>query len=137
MDFAEIPAIPCYPSELGQVIMNLLINAIHAIESKGTIEIKTYKKGKKEYVQIKDNGCGIEKEQLNKIFDKFYTTKPKGVGTGLGLAICHEIIVKKHNGTLKVDSKPGKSTTFTISLPINTKEKTKNEIKKWKHILKS
>ena len=115
-NFGDIPPISCYPSQLNQVYLNLLINAVQAIEDKGTITITTFQKDDYAHIQIKDTGVGIPEEALKRIFVPGYTTKGVGVGTGLGLSICHQII-KDHNGEILVESKVGKGTTFTVILP--------------------
>jgi len=103
--------------ELAQVIINLVINACHAVEGKGKIDIATQKtKQDKILIMVKDNGKGIEKKNLSKIFDPFFTTKPVGQGTGLGLSVGYGII-KRHQGDIRVKSSEGKGTIFTISLP--------------------
>ncbi len=116
-NFGDIPLISCYPRQLNQVYLNLLVNAIQAIEDKGIITISTFQKNDHVYVQFKDTGIGIPKEALNKIFDPGYTTKGVGVGTGLGLSICYQI-VKDHHGEILVESEVGKGSTFTIILPM-------------------
>ena len=115
-EYGNIPEIVCDGQKLGQVFMNLLINAGHAIEQNGTITIKTYEKDKDVWIEISDTGCGIPESNLEKIFDPFFTTKPVGIGTGLGLSISGEI-VKKHNGAITVESEVGRGTTFRIRLP--------------------
>lgn len=102
--------------KLDQVFMNLISNAIQAIEGKGEIEISSTVIGENLQVTIRDSGKGISEEHLNKIFDPFFTTKEVGKGTGLGLAISMGI-VKEHNGTIDVQSEPG-NTTFNVALPI-------------------
>lgn len=102
--------------ELGQVFMNLLINASHAVNGKGEICISTKTVQEQVLITIEDNGKGIEKKNLSKIFDPFFTTKPVGQGTGLGLSVGYGI-VKQHGGDIKVESKPKKGTIFTISMP--------------------
>ena len=97
--------------------MNILSNAIDAIEEKGTISISTSKSNGFIQIKIKDSGCGIPEHIRAKIFDPFYTTKDVGEGTGLGLSISHGII-EKHNGSLKVSSEPDKGSEFTILLPL-------------------
>lgn len=123
----DLPYISCLLDEINQVILNMIINAAHAIqerygnepEIKGKIIIETRRTD--EYIEIltEDNGTGIKSENLNKIFDPFFTTKEVGKGTGQGLSIVHDIIVKKHNGSISVDSEYGKGTVFSIKLPIN------------------
>ncbi|MBI3617906.1 MAG: PAS domain S-box protein [Candidatus Omnitrophica bacterium] len=121
--YGDTPIIECSPQRLGQVFINLIVNALHAIEGSGTIAIKTYTQDGFVCVDVRDTGKGIPPEILNKIFDPFFTTKPTGQGTGLGLSISYEII-KKHNGRMTVQSKIGEGATFTVMLPIN-KEKGK------------
>jgi len=109
--------------ELAQVIINLVINACHAVDGKGRIDIATQKtEQRKILIMVKDNGKGIEKKNLSKIFDPFFTTKPVGQGTGLGLSVGYGII-KRHQGDIRVESSREKGTLFTISLPA---DKTKN-----------
>ncbi|AZR74194.1 hypothetical protein BBF96_12775 [Anoxybacter fermentans] len=117
-EFGEIPPVKCFPNQLNQVFMNIIVNAAQAIENNGDIWIKTWAKGDKVFVQIRDNGIGIPPENLHRIFDPGFTTKEKGIGTGLGLSICRKII-EKHNGKISVESEVGKGTAFTIELPIN------------------
>jgi two-component system NtrC family sensor kinase len=114
----------CNKGEIGQVMLNILLNAIHAVKSQnrkspGKIAIKAY--GLNEYVicTISDNGPGIPNEHLNRIFDPFFTTKDIGSGVGLGLSVAYDIVVKKHGGELIVDSEIGNGTSFTIKLPTN------------------
>lgn len=115
----EIPMLKGYPQQLNQVFMNLLVNAAHSMEKNGRIHIQTrYVDGKVE-VMIEDTGCGIPSENLPRIFEPFFTTKAVGKGTGLGMYIVRNII-EKHNGTIKVQSKVGEGTTFTILLPLET-----------------
>lgn len=118
LDFAEnLPRIEGYGRELNQVWTNLLDNAISALSSKGTIELKAYEAENWVVVEVADNGPGIPVEAQGKIFDPFYTTKAPGEGTGLGLNISHNIVVEKHGGQISVNSKPG-ATRFTVKLPI-------------------
>jgi PAS domain S-box-containing protein len=117
-EYGQIPEIECLPSEINQVIMNLLVNAAHAIgEDRGKITIRTSVARETVLIEISDNGCGIEKESLSRIFDPFYTTKPVGKGTGLGLSLSYGI-VQKHRGTLEVESEVGQGTTFRLTLPV-------------------
>ncbi len=103
-----------------QVIMNLAMNARHAVGDNGTIEVATRaeKHSNKMSIIMTDTGYGIEKKHLSRIFDPFFTTKPTGEGTGLGLSVSYGII-KNHGGTIRVESTPGKGSTFTIELPVN------------------
>ncbi len=113
---SHLPEINCYPGQLNQVFMNLLNNAIEAIDGKGIIKIVTKNGPKQIKISISDSGIGMENEVKEKIFDPFYTTKDLGEGTGLGLSISFGII-QKHQGTLEVKSEIGKGTTFTIFIP--------------------
>jgi PAS domain S-box-containing protein len=121
-DFSpEADYIECYPNELNQVFLNLIINAAHAIEEKqagmGLIRISTQKLGEMVEVLINDNGNGISAEIQEKVFNLFFTTKPVGKGTGQGLCLSHSIIVEKHHGKLFFTSDIGIGTTFHIQLP--------------------
>jgi len=124
---AAIPLVPCLINEMGQVFMNLLINAAHAIENqvgknpegrKGTITIRTRQDIDYVEIRISDTGCGIPQHIRDKIFDPFFTTKEVGKGTGQGLAIAHDVVAVKHNGTLSFETQLGLGTTFIIRLPI-------------------
>lgn len=113
-----IPKIRCYPGQLNQVFMNLLVNAAQAIPHRGEIDIETWASGGRVFVKISDTGAGIKKEHIHRLFTPFFTTKPVGKGTGLGLSISYGII-KKHNGTIEVRSEENKGTSFTIALPLD------------------
>ncbi len=115
-EYGKIPSITCYPRQLNQVFLNLLINGIQAIEGEGTITITTYQKDNKVFISIADDGVGIPKENINKVFDPGFTTKGVGVGTGLGLSISYKII-QNHGGEIKAESEPGKGSKFMIILP--------------------
>ena len=117
-NYTETPFIRCNPQKLGQVFINLLVNAAQAIKERGVIEIKTYQENGHVCVDVRDTGQGIEAENLGKIFDVFFTTKPVGQGTGLGLSVSYDI-VKKHGGDIRVRSQVGKGTTFTVMLPLS------------------
>ncbi|HEX4879752.1 MAG TPA: ATP-binding protein [Limnobacter sp.] len=118
--YGQLPEITCLASQINQIFMNLLINAAHAIDRDGLIRIRTWADDEYVYVSISDNGCGIAPENLSRIFDPFYTTKPVGKGTGLGLSLSYGI-VKKHGGRIDVQSELGVGTTFTLVLPIEQK----------------
>lgn len=126
----EIPPVICYPNELSQVLLNIVVNAAQAIkesigerpESKGVITIRTRKKDPSWCeISVTDTGLGIPKEIRHKIFEPFFTTKPVGKGTGQGLAIAQAIIMKKHNGHIYFETEEGKGTTFFILIPIEEK----------------
>ena len=116
-DYGAIPPMMCRPSQLNQVFMNLLVNAIEAIQHSGDIVIRTHTRGEFVAVEISDNGTGIAPENLGRIFDPGFTTKGVKVGTGLGLAIAHRI-VEEHQGKIEVESELGKGSTFRVLLPL-------------------
>ena len=120
----NLPKVMVLPGEFNQVLLNLIINAAHAIEAtgderEGKILVRTYQKDNSVYVEVKDNGSGIPGEIMNRIFEPFFTTKDVGKGSGQGLAIAYSIIVDKHKGALDVKSEAGKGSLFTIRLPLN------------------
>jgi PAS domain S-box-containing protein len=116
--FGQLPEVECLPGQINQVIMNLLVNAAHAIgPERGVITVRTGASDKLVWFSVTDTGCGIAKENLIRIFDPFFTTKPVGKGTGLGLSLSYGII-KKHNGRIEVHSTLGAGTTFTVELPL-------------------
>ncbi len=117
-EYGIIAPIDCHPQQLNQVFMNLLINAVHAIEKEGIIKIKTWQDKEFLYASISDSGQGISPENQKRIFEPFFTTKEVGKGTGLGLSIVYDIITKNHNGDIEVESTEGQGTTFTVKLPI-------------------
>lgn len=126
-DFDEtLPSVSCHRAEFNQVILNLIVNAAHAIADvngensteKGTIKISSRLDGNWAEIRISDTGTGIPKEIQHRIFDLFFTTKGPGRGTGQGLAIAHSVIVEKHKGDLELETETGKGTTFVIRLPI-------------------
>ncbi|WP_319589187.1 ATP-binding protein [uncultured Desulfobulbus sp.] len=122
----DLPLVPCFSDQLNQVVLNLIINASHAIQDHnksdvqgvlGRITIVTRKKATWVEIQMSDNGGGIPEEIQPRIFDPFFTTKEVGKGTGQGLAIAHDIVVNKHGGRIDFNSIPGQGTTFSIHLP--------------------
>ena len=115
-EYGAIPLTKCNLGEMNQVFMNLLINAIQAIETQGEIIIKSWYADGKIYVSISDTGCGIPEAILSRVFEPFFTTKEAGMGTGLGLSIVYDI-VKKHNGDITVQSAVGKGTSVTVKIP--------------------
>jgi len=116
-DYGELPEVRCYPQQLNQLFMNLMLNAAQAIEKHGEIRIATRAVDGYAEIAISDTGVGIPKKNLSRIFDPFFTTKDVGKGTGLGLNIAYNI-VKKHKGTIEVESEVGKGTTFTVRIPV-------------------
>ncbi len=115
-EFGDIPLVEGYPQKINQVFMNILVNAAQAIETKGEIRIQTKKENHNAVVIISDTGCGIKKKDIPRIFDPFFTTKEIGKGTGLGMHIAYNLI-EEHKGKIEVDSRIGKGTTVTITLP--------------------
>ncbi|MCY7407177.1 MAG: hybrid sensor histidine kinase/response regulator [Alkalinema sp. CAN_BIN05] len=131
MDYGNLPLVECFPGQLNQVFMNILANAIDAVDelnqgrsftdiesNPNRITIKTILVGKQVQISIADNGPGMPEEVRSRIFDHLYTTKTVGKGTGLGLAIAQQIIEKKHGGTIEVNSEFGKGATFIIKIPV-------------------
>jgi signal transduction histidine kinase len=123
--YGDLPQVECYLGEINQVLLNLLVNAAHAIgdvvkngPALGTITIRTRVDGERVEISIGDTGTGIPEAVRDKIFDPFFTTKEVGKGTGQGLALAHSVIVHKHGGTLRFATQVGKGTTFFIRLPI-------------------
>ena len=125
-EYGKLPDIECLPSQLNQVFMNMLVNAGHAIEERGTIILRTGAESEQVWVEIEDTGKGIAPENLKRIFDPFFTTKPVGTGTGLGLSLSYSII-QKHHGHIEVNSELGKGTRFRVWLPIKKQEKLEME----------
>ncbi|MEH2057758.1 MAG: response regulator [Nostoc sp.] len=130
-EYGDLPLIECFPGEINQVFMNLISNAIDAVEETyknenfdaiyqhpGVIKIKTEAIGELVILRVADNGSGIKNTDPTKIFDAFYTTKPVGKGTGLGLSIAYQIVVNNHHGKLTYHSKAGEGIEFIIELPI-------------------
>jgi signal transduction histidine kinase len=122
--YEELPLVYCFPMQLKQVFMNLIVNAYQAIEARagtegarGEIRLRTEHRGDAIAVLVTDNGTGIPRDALDRIFDPFFTTKEVGVGTGLGLSTSFNI-VRRHGGTIRVESVEGQGTTFEVLLPI-------------------
>jgi signal transduction histidine kinase len=117
-EYGAIPAIECLASQINQVVMNLVVNAAHAMgEKRGCITIRTGTEGEHVWLEVTDTGSGIPPETLKRIFEPFYTTKPIGKGTGLGLSLSYGI-VQKHNGRIDVESVVDQGSTFRVILPI-------------------
>ena len=116
-DYGDLPLVDCYPNQINQVFMNILVNAAQAIEDKGDIFIKTFQRGDWAAVEFRDTGKGISDEHLKKIFDPGFTTKGAGIGTGLGLSIVYQII-EDHKGKIEIESELGVGTTVRVLLPV-------------------
>ncbi|MFI8383721.1 ATP-binding protein [Pseudomonas sp. NPDC079086] len=116
LQLGELPRIPCAPSQINQVLLNLLNNAAQAIDGFGQILVKTWADDSAVFVSLQDSGRGMPPEVLARIFDPFFTTKPVGQGTGLGLSISYKII-QDHGGQIRAASEPGRGTRFLIRLP--------------------
>jgi signal transduction histidine kinase len=122
-DYGDIPPIECYPGKLNQVFLNIITNAIQAINQRhgeapsGVLRIHTGRNENSVFVKVEDNGTGMDENTKKKIFEPFFTTKEVGEGTGLGMSIAYNII-KKHNGQIHINSTPGTGTEFILDLPI-------------------
>jgi signal transduction histidine kinase len=114
-DLGEVPAVFGNASQLNQVFVNLLMNAVQAISGRGKIYVRTYREGEKVCVDVEDTGAGIPDHVLPKIFNPFFTTKPPGKGTGLGLSVSYGI-VERHGGVIRVHTEIGKGSRFTVVL---------------------
>jgi signal transduction histidine kinase len=124
-ELGDIPPVTCHINDVNQVILNLVVNAAHAIgdavkdsDRRGLIRVKTQQRAADVIVSVSDNGCGIPEEIRGRIFDPFFTTKEVGRGSGQGLAIARTIIREKHTGDLTFESRVGVGTTFFVRLPI-------------------
>jgi signal transduction histidine kinase len=131
---SSLPAVPVVPGEFNQVILNIIVNAAHAVAEArtpdtthmGRICVVTRRLSEWAEIKISDDGCGMPRHVQEHIFDPFFTTKAVGKGTGQGLSIAHNVIVKKHRGVILVNSEPGRGTTFTIRLPLEITERAEN-----------
>ena len=122
----NLPPVECYPGGINQVVLNLIVNAAHAIKEKvkegekGRIRVRTKVSGENAEISVTDNGPGIPEAIRPRIFDPFFTTKEVGKGTGQGLALAHSVVVKKHGGKIWFETEMGEGTTFFIELPITS-----------------
>ncbi|MDM8351130.1 ATP-binding protein [Pseudomonas sp. sp1636] len=116
-EYGQLPAVECMPSQINQVMMNLLVNAAHAIEQFGRITLRSGHENGWAWLEVEDSGQGIAPHLLNRIYEPFFTTKPVGKGTGLGLSLSYNI-VRKHSGRIEVFSTLGQGTRFRVWLPI-------------------
>jgi signal transduction histidine kinase len=123
-EYASLPKVYCLSSQINQVILNLLVNAAQAIEQLGHITVRTGTEGEQVWIEVQDDGCGIEQKSLARIFEPFYTSKPVGQGTGLGLSIAWGI-VERHQGQILVQSEPQKGSCFRVVLPVQPKIQAK------------
>lgn len=122
----DLPHISCFVGDLNQALLNLIVNAAHAIEAvrggdaqkRGTITISTRAVGDQAEIRVADTGIGIASDDKAKVYDPFFTTKPVGKGTGQGLAIVYSVVVEKHGGTISFTTEEGRGTTFIILLPL-------------------
>lgn len=117
-EFGDIPELKCYPQQLGQVFLNLLVNAAQAMDSQGAITVRTWSDETSVFVSVSDTGKGVPAKDLSRIFEPFFTTKEVGKGTGLGLSISYGI-VKNHGGEITAQSEIGKGSTFTVRIPLH------------------
>jgi len=128
-----LPPVVCYPGDINQVVLNLIVNAAHAIKEKikegekGTITVSTRMRGESVEIAVKDTGSGIPEAIRNRIFDPFFTTKEVGKGTGQGLALAYTVVVKKHGGKIWFETEVGCGTTFFITLPVKQAESAKGD----------
>ncbi|MEM6960812.1 MAG: ATP-binding protein [Myxococcota bacterium] len=127
-DFGALPSILCHGGDINQVLLNLIVNAAHAIEDvssghggRGLIRVRTYVDGDRAVVSVSDSGSGIPVSIRNRIFDPFFTTKEVGRGTGQGLALVHAIVVDRHGGSIDFETESGVGTTFFVRLPLQGK----------------
>jgi PAS domain S-box-containing protein len=125
-----LPVVPCHPGDINQVVLNLVVNAAHAIAAtdrvrkggKGYIEISTRTDGRWVEIRVADTGVGIPEGIRQRIFDPFFTTKEVGKGTGQGLFVCHKVVTEKHGGVITFESEVGVGTTFAVRLPLQVPE---------------
>lgn len=129
VELGELPHIYCLPGQIKQVLLNLFLNAGHAISGKGTITISSRLENDCIEISVQDSGCGISKDDVGKLFDPFFTTKAVGEGTGLGLAISYGIIVEEHKGDIRVSSEEGVGSCFTVVLPVVLEAPAQSHIK--------
>jgi signal transduction histidine kinase len=124
----DLPPVPCVVDEFNQVMLNLIINAAHAIGEalksrggdKGKITVRTRSEASWAVVEVEDTGTGIPEEIRERIFEPFFTTKPVGKGTGQGLAVVHAVMVKHHQGKIEMETEPGRGTKFTLRIPLES-----------------
>lgn len=125
--YGDIPQPEMMASQVHQVMVNLISNALHAIGESGNIYLTTHERDESVFIAIEDDGEGIDPEVLGRIFDPFFTTKETGKGTGLGLSLSYGII-ERHRGEISVESEQGKGTRFTIRIPVTQKLTEQNDV---------
>ncbi len=125
LDLGPLPPVTCHSSQINQVVLNIVVNAAHAIADRigtsgerGTITVKTWQEGVDALIAVTDTGGGIPDEVRSRIFEPFFTTKEVGRGTGQGLALARSVVVDKHHGQLTFETEMGRGTTFFIRLPL-------------------
>ncbi|MFY0527240.1 sensor histidine kinase [Archangium gephyra] len=122
LELGALPPIVGQPRQMGQVVLNLLVNAVQAVPAQGgVVKVRTRAEGEEVVVEVRDNGVGMSKEVVGRLFQPFFTTKPVGEGTGLGLAVAYGIITG-HGGRIEVESEPGRGSCFTVRLPVSRDE---------------
>lgn len=118
VELMTLPPMLCHPARFAQVVMNMLVNGLHAIESgTGQLMVRQRMEGNMMYTEIEDNGCGMSADIQARIFEPFFTTRAEGKGTGIGLALCYKLI-EEHQGSIDVHSQPGEGTRFTLMIPV-------------------
>ena len=122
-DYGTLPQVYCLASQINQVLLNLLVNAAQAIAEHGHIWVRTGADAQQAWIEVQDDGCGIEPQLLDRIFEPFYTSKPAGQGTGLGLSVAWGI-VERHHGKIAVESKPGQGSRFRVILPLDPRARS-------------
>lgn len=120
-ELGDLPPVPCVAAQINQVVMNLLVNAVHAIEIHGSITVRSGHDDTWVWIEVADTGKGMTPAVMKRIFEPFYTTKPVGKGTGLGLSLSYDI-VRKHDGRIEVSSEVGVGTTFRVMLPVRGRQ---------------
>ena len=127
-DYGDLPEVECFPAQLNQVFMNLLLNASQAIEGAGTIRVRTRSRGERVRVEVSDDGHGIREAHLERIFEPGFTTRGARVGMGLGLLIARQV-VDRHGGEIEVESEVGEGSSFAVELPT----RLPREGTEWRH----
>jgi signal transduction histidine kinase len=134
-DFGELPNVVCFAGEMNQVVLNLVVNAAHAIEDavkgsarRGRITVRTRRDGDDAVISVGDTGTGIPENVRQRIFEPFFTTKEVGRGTGQGLSIARAVVKEMHGGELAFETETGKGTTFVIRVPIAPRVRKPEEV---------